>query len=299
MAVLSPAAMPRVETAGGAEDRVAAALRGQLDEGWGVFRDCVVSAGGETGRFDFVLLHAERGIALLAVVEPGEEIDGEAAVEAMRTMLREGGFPELFATLPAIAALAVAPGDCEHLGPRLSRALDGAAPHPNDSDWPDWVAGRMAVGAAPSPQEAPPSRPAASLAPAAPPRPSDPPRPAGPRLRRDLALSGSVALLAAALGMAAVAGGLWPGPGGRGAAPTATVALPAASAAPSLPVAAHRDEVAAALGGAPALPPSLGGDEAAAQDHRSAAQHPAGHPARHRRPSAGRPIWDRLTAVFR
>jgi hypothetical protein len=131
------------ETAVG-EQAVYAALRSGLDDQWWIFHDRLIEADGETGRIDFVALHPRRGIALLAVVAPGEEAAEEPAREAMRSMLLGQGFETLFGAPPPIVVVALNPAGLEAVAETLAAALaDAATLVPADPDWVEWVADRL------------------------------------------------------------------------------------------------------------------------------------------------------------
>jgi hypothetical protein len=164
MALMSPREFPARDLVAAAEDAlIFDALRTGPDDAWWVFYDRIVQAGGETGRIDFVLLHAQRGVLCLAVAGADLEIDAASAESAVATMLREAGFPGLFGELPTIAALAVAPDRADGLAARIEAALpvrsDGGpsdADWPDDPDWVEWVADRLAVASDLAPDPPPP-----------------------------------------------------------------------------------------------------------------------------------------------
>jgi hypothetical protein len=138
MALMFPRAFRDGETG---ERLVYEALRHELDDLWWVFHDRIIVAHGEEGRVDFILMHRERGLALLAVVEGDEEIAEEPAREALRTMLADRGFERVFGGLPPVVVLAVDPARLDDLGGRIGGAFAGTqADALADPDWPEWVA---------------------------------------------------------------------------------------------------------------------------------------------------------------
>ena len=142
MALMFPSSFPRSDSPGASgEAAVYDALRRVLGRRWRVFYDCTIRAGGEEGRIDFILLHPERGILLLAVAPAEVEIDALAAESAVATMLREQGFLDRFVRLPRIAAVAVPPDRCDDLAERIDAALPlMAAATSGRRGWADWVA---------------------------------------------------------------------------------------------------------------------------------------------------------------
>jgi hypothetical protein len=146
MALMFPQRFP-TDPAGSSTDEAAAfdALRTQLDEEWYVFYGRELTVGGEQGSFDFLLLHREHGMAVLAIDVADAEIDGPFTIALIRRFLEEQGFPALFAKPPAIVVLGVVPPFDGLRDLLLDRFA--AAPHtrPSDPDWVEWLADRLTV----------------------------------------------------------------------------------------------------------------------------------------------------------
>ena len=145
MARMFPASFPAHKGApvAAAERLLFARLERALDAGWTVIHDCEVSAHGETGTIDFVLIHRGFGVALLGLAEP-DDADPEHAVSAMRAMLDANGFSRRFPGRLAVAALTLPPDDKRD--PRAAVEAAFAALPPSaiaDPTWADWLIERL------------------------------------------------------------------------------------------------------------------------------------------------------------
>jgi hypothetical protein len=144
MPLMFPRELSAARSTDDGERRVYEALKRDLDDRWWVFYDRIVVAHGEEGRIDFILMHHERGLALLAVVGEDVDIAEEPAREAVREMLRGAGFGDLFGSLPAIAVVRADPARLDGLGRRVDAAFGSGPPAPpRDRDWVEWVADRL------------------------------------------------------------------------------------------------------------------------------------------------------------
>jgi hypothetical protein len=110
--------------------------------GWHCVPQAVLRAHGEEGPIDLVALREERGAALIALLEPGEEASPEEARAAFCAMLADEGFVERFGAELPVVALALPRGE------DVAAAVEGAfAPLPQPAlaeGWIDWLAERLA-----------------------------------------------------------------------------------------------------------------------------------------------------------
>jgi hypothetical protein len=144
MALMFPQVFPG-ET--GTDATVFAALRSQLDDEWYVFYGRELTVGEDEGRFDFILLHRDHGIAIAATDVATEAIDAAPTAAFMRRYLEQLGFPAIFAKPPAIVVLGlVAPFD-DLQDALLARFAASPRTKPNDPDWVEWLADRLTVPA--------------------------------------------------------------------------------------------------------------------------------------------------------
>ncbi len=128
------------------ERRVHALLARRLDDSWQIAHGATIRAGGESGRVEFVLLHRQRGVALVGLIENGDEADPEAAVAAMRAMLRDLGFERRFPGHLPVVALALTPSETDRAVDLIDRAFAESAAAPagvSDPGWVDWLAARL------------------------------------------------------------------------------------------------------------------------------------------------------------
>src|SRR5262249_35505130 len=110
-----------------------------------VFHDRTLETAGEAGRVDFVVLHPDRGIALVAVLFEGEEFVEPSARDAMCAVLVQLGFIAQFGALPPVVVVPVDPQQADTAAETLAAALDTtAAPSVADPDWVEWLADRLA-----------------------------------------------------------------------------------------------------------------------------------------------------------
>ncbi|MDB5405111.1 MAG: hypothetical protein JWL84_23 [Rhodospirillales bacterium] len=146
MAVMFPQRLPgdSIDPSGDAA-AVFSALQAELDDEWYVFHDRELTVEGEQRGFDFILLHREHGIAILAVDLPDEEIDAPVAIAVIRRFLEEQGFPALFAKPPAIVVLGVVPPFAAFEEVLASRFAAAPRTRPSDPDWVEWLADRLTV----------------------------------------------------------------------------------------------------------------------------------------------------------
>jgi hypothetical protein len=131
----------------GADAKVFAAFRTQLDDEWYVFYGRELTVGEDEGRFDFILLHRDHGIAIVATDVATEAIDAAPTAAIMRRYLEELGFPPLFAKPPAIVVLGVVAPFDGLLDALLARFAASPRTKPNDPDWVEWLADRLTVPA--------------------------------------------------------------------------------------------------------------------------------------------------------
>ena len=280
----------------GADAAVFDALRTQLDDEWYVFYGRELTVGDEQGRLDFILLHRECGVAIIAVDVPDAAIDAAPTVAIMRRYLDELGFVALFARPPSVVMLG-AMRPLEGLRDALLDRFAAAPPsRPADPDWVEWLADRLTVAAdltttdvAPVEEVFGETEPdfrdvAPSLDDAA---AADLPHPMTvPASDRALVRGlGVLTLLGALIGCLALAAtGFSAPPGAVGVTATtasATPPSPAVGAAASVTEAVPRDEATA-----PAAAER-------APVHKLHRKHVA---SRHRR--RGRSFWDRVASVF-
>lgn len=125
-----------------------------LIPGWRCVSPAIVRAGGEEGYIDLVALHPARGVALIALLDAGEEASPEEAHTAFRTMLDDAGFPLRFSGELPVLALAERRAEADQLAATVERRF-AALPRPSlSADWVEWVAARLVppVAAAPLPR---------------------------------------------------------------------------------------------------------------------------------------------------
>jgi hypothetical protein len=192
------------------ERAVYEALQRRLDERWWVFHDRTIEAHGEAGRLDFVVLHPDRGIALVAVVGTGEEVAEGAARDAMAEMLASRGFAAVFGGVPAIVVASIDPARLDAVDETLDAAFDAAPSVPlSDPDWVEWVADLLArpedLAIAKSAAALDDDEPAPVAMPAPPPAPAASGYPATPRWIHSFGERRRLAFAAAALTLAIVA----------------------------------------------------------------------------------------------
>lgn len=119
-----------------------------LIPGWRCVSPAIVRAGGEEGFVDLVALHPGRGVALIALLDAGEEASPEEARTAFRTMLEELGFPARFPGALPVLALAERRAEADQLAASVERRF-AALPRPAlAAEWVDWVAARLVPTAA-------------------------------------------------------------------------------------------------------------------------------------------------------
>jgi hypothetical protein len=255
-------------------------LKRELDDRWWVFYDRTVVAHGEEGRIDFILMHRDRGLALMAVVGEDIEIAEEPAREAVRDMLGGAGFGDLFGSLPAIAVVRADPARLEGLGRRVDAAFGAGPPAPpRDSDWVEWVADRLSrpgdldtSAATPAAFTDGSGRPAAPVKARARPEEADEdagPGFTGPVRRQSVAVGGAAALILLAAIVIA-----WPS-GERHAAPPPGAAAGAALAAPKPAAGPVSEAVAVAPTGPGASESGFSGSSEAPVDNRAGEAAPA------------------------
>lgn len=123
-----------------------------LIPGWRCVSPAIVRAGGEEGFIDLVALHPGRGVALIALLDAGEEASPEEAHAAFRTMLEEAGFRLRFSGELPVVALAERRADADRLAATVERRF-AALPRPELApDWVEWVTERLLPpSAAPAP----------------------------------------------------------------------------------------------------------------------------------------------------
>jgi hypothetical protein len=131
----------------GEDAAVFGALRTQLDDEWYVFYGRELIIGDEQGRLDFILLHRECGVAIIAVDVPDAAIDAAPTVAIMRRYLDELGFAALFARLPSVVVLGVVPPLDGLRDALLDRFAALPLSRPADPDWVEWLADRLTVAA--------------------------------------------------------------------------------------------------------------------------------------------------------
>src|SRR5579885_1236815 len=142
---------PEPETLGAAKPAAAPledALM-KLDPAWIVLADLRIGAPPDDISADYVLLHRDRGVALIELA-PGK---GKDAVEAFRAFLEGEGFSAFFPGTLAIVQLVI-PADEGALEARLDAAF--AAAPPSTIAEPDWVGALNALLVAPEPTGAAP-----------------------------------------------------------------------------------------------------------------------------------------------
>ena len=150
--------------------------------GWRCVPQAVVRAYGEEGVIDLVALQPERGAALVALLQPGEEASPEEARAAFLTMLVEEGFSGRFGGELPVVALTVAHAAPDDVAAAIERAF-AAMPRPRLAEtWVDWLAERLAPARpsaptllAPHRDEADPPKPENGVALLAPSRDEPPP----------------------------------------------------------------------------------------------------------------------------
>jgi hypothetical protein len=106
----------------------AARIAAALGPGWTVHRDCEVVVGDERGAVDFVLVGDGVGVAVLGLVDEGDEAAPQEAADAFRLMLAERGFDKEFPGVLPIVGIALPrrrPGEIEA---RLAAAFQHRAP---------------------------------------------------------------------------------------------------------------------------------------------------------------------------
>jgi hypothetical protein len=119
-----------------------------LIPGWRCVSPAIVRAGGEEGFIDLVALHPARGVALIALLDAGEEASPEEAHAAFRTMLDEAGFAARFPGELPVLALAECRAEADQLAASVERRF-AALPRPTlGAEWVDWVADRLMPSAA-------------------------------------------------------------------------------------------------------------------------------------------------------
>lgn len=123
--------------------RLAEPLARALGRDWRCLADAVVRAWGEEGRVDVVALHPARGVALLGLVEEGEEASPGEAAEAFRVMLRDDGFERRFPGHLPVVALTSSPTAGGPLAEAIRAAFDDVPPSTVAAGWLDWVAQRL------------------------------------------------------------------------------------------------------------------------------------------------------------
>lgn len=116
-----------------------APLGAALGAEWRCLANAVIRAWGEGGRVDIVALHPRRGVALVGLIEEGEEASPEGAVAAFRAMLAEMGFAARFSGELGVVALTAAPGERDGLAKAIGAAFDRAAPSTAAAGWLDWI----------------------------------------------------------------------------------------------------------------------------------------------------------------
>lgn len=150
-----PAPVESVEKEERSERREPAAPA--LIPGWRCLPNATVRAYGEEGFVDLIALKPTRGVALIALLDAGEEASPEEARAAFRAMLADEGFADAFPGELPVVALAEPRAAADRLGAAVERAF-AELPRPSVAgDWEEWLAERLA-----------PARPTAA---AEPPRP--------------------------------------------------------------------------------------------------------------------------------
>ncbi len=125
--------------------RLFEALETTLDDGWTVIHGCAIRPAGENVVADLLLLHRDRGIALLALGKTSSPAEDELAVETARAMLAEMGFARRFPGPLAIVALTLLPEETATAAQRLEHAFAAAsATAIADPTWADWLIDRLA-----------------------------------------------------------------------------------------------------------------------------------------------------------
>jgi hypothetical protein len=133
-----------------------------LMPGWCCVPQAVVRAYGEEGLIDLVVLQPERGAALVALLQPGEEASPEEARAAFCAMLADEGFGARFGGELPVVALTVQRAAADEIATEVERAF-AAMPRPSLAEaWVDWLAERLApappVAAQPLPRLVAPVR---------------------------------------------------------------------------------------------------------------------------------------------
>ena len=143
--------------------------------GWRCLAGAVIRVGGEEGLVDLAALHPARGVALVGFLHEDEEGSPEEASDALRVMLREERFDQLFPGELPIVALLVPRAAHAHLAAHLERSFADHPPPTVPAGWSEWLAERL-IPPRPAPAER--ERPLLLAPPRAEPEPEKP-RPEG------------------------------------------------------------------------------------------------------------------------